>query len=337
LHKKKLMNKRTDLIKFKQKIAPVLIIWMILSLLISSCRPIAEAEASDQLDADLIQPTTIIQPVPTEIVKEVETPTTEISLTPAVEPASVLSEAASQPDEFGCQETTGRISKHEITTYVMPSVLKFRVYLPPCYDPDREEGYPVLYLLHGQQMTPDVWDELSTFEIADRLISSGKIVPFIIVTPEEEYFLKPPTESFFGEGLVHGLIPWTDQIFNTCQDRDCRAIGGISRGAGWALNLGYANWEMFGHIGCHSLPPFMGEDANVSSWATHIPEEELPRLHIDIGAWDDYYKPASFFEAALDKYRLPHEWIVYPGGHTMNYWSEYMESYIWWYALAWAD
>ena len=111
------------------------------------------------------------------------------------------------------------------------------IYLPPCYDERIEINYPVLYLLHGQTYTDDQWIRLGVPNILDNLIHSGESQPFIIVFPDDRYWNLPAGPGF-GERLVDSLIPYIDQTYRTLPDRNHRAIGGMSRGAGWALRLG---------------------------------------------------------------------------------------------------
>lgn len=58
------------------------------------------------------------------------------------------------------------------------------VYLPPGYDPQRQDPYPVLYLLHGFGANAASWIDVFTIDqIADYLINAGKIGEMVIVMP----------------------------------------------------------------------------------------------------------------------------------------------------------
>ena len=61
----------------------------------------------------------------------------------------------------------------------------YGVYLPPCYDAEVGKEYPVLYLLPGRGGNPSDWFNAGVREIADAMILSGKIAPFIIIATEE--------------------------------------------------------------------------------------------------------------------------------------------------------
>ncbi len=76
--------------------------------------------------------------------------------------------------------------------------------------------------------------------------------------PYEEYSLEDPADSSFGKLITQGLLPWLDQHYNTCTERACRAIGGMSRGAAWAVRLGFTDWKDFGEVGRAQPGLFLG-------------------------------------------------------------------------------
>ena len=264
-----------------------------------------------------IQPTATIQPSATL------TPTEELP-TPTATPER-------------CTETQGHFEYQEIQTTLMTHPLSFRVYLPVCYDPDGEYEYPVLYFLHGQSFNDDQWDRLGADETLDRLILAGEVAPFIIVMPKESDYMSSQWDSKYGPALAEELTVWIDEHYRTCTDRECRAIGGLSRGAAWAMRTGLIYWETFGTIGTHSLAPFRGDFNEAPSWFKEIPEDQLPRIWIDIGVLDVNLDAANTFETRLTKYRIPHEWHIFLGTHNEDYWQAHVEEYLRWYAEIWKD
>ena len=84
------------------------------------------------------------------------------------------------------------------------------------------------------------WVRLGVVEEADKLILSGKAPPFIIVFPDDQYWNTPPGPGFGGR-LISYLIPYIDQTYRTLTDRKYRALGGLSRGGGWTIRLGFEN------------------------------------------------------------------------------------------------
>jgi len=264
----------------------------------------------------------------------VSTQTTEASNTVQTSPT-----ASPEPTQTStpkvCSETRGRFEFHEFQTKLMTHPLEFRVYLPPCYDFDRQSRYPVLYLLHGQSFNDDQWDRLGADEALDELIADGKAKPFIIVMPKESNYMIDQWTSKYGPALAKELVPWIDAHYRTYAEREYRAIGGLSRGAGWAMRTGLIYWETFGAIGCHSFAPFRGDFNQAPFWFKEIPAEELPCIWIDAGTMDFIKDAARIFAGRLEDYDIPFEWHVFDGAHTESYWSAHVKDYLLWYAQGW--
>jgi enterochelin esterase-like enzyme len=213
---------------------------------------------------------------------------------------------------------------------------EFRIYLPRCYAEKTEQRYPVLYLLHGQTYTDDQWIRLGAVNITDQLILSGESSPFIIVFPDDRYWNLPPGPGF-GQRLVEELIPYIDATYRTLPDRKHRAIGGMSRGAGWALRLGLSHWQLFGTIGLHSLAASQNDASEIRGWLIKIPPAARPRVYMDIGDNDPEIPLASQVESQFNDFGLTHEWHLYSGAHTEEYWSAHVNEYIRWYAEGWSN
>ena len=234
-----------------------------------------------------------------------------------------------------CTNVRGQFEFIEVPSELMNYPMEARVYLPPCYEWDIEMTYPVLYFLHGQSFTDDQWDRLGADETLDAMVASGEFVPFIIVMPKETNYMNNQWDSKFGPSLAEELVPWVDAQYRTVMNREGRVIGGLSRGAAWAMRTGMIYWEKFGAIGCHSFAPFRGDFNEAPFWFKEISEEDLPRIYIDMGVLDVNLDPAKVFENRLTKYRIPHEWHIFLGTHNEEYWSTHVGDYLKWYAEGW--
>ena len=212
---------------------------------------------------------------------------------------------------------------------------EYFIYLPPCYDESPTIRYPALYLLHGQTFEADQWIRLGAVAAINDLILSGESMPFIIVFPDDRYWYSEDSGDTFGGRLVDDLIPHIDMTHRTIQNREKRAIGGISRGAGWALRLGLTRWELFGHIGLHSLAVLERDGKFIEDWLEEIPSSAYPTIYMDIGEQDTEFGMSKLVEETLTKFQIPHELHIHPGEHTEEYWSAHVEEYIRWYADGW--
>jgi len=236
------------------------------------------------------------------------------------------------PTQITCLTRSGRVDKGTLETTDPPQ--GYLIYLPPCYDQQASTRYPALYLLHGQTYTADQWLRLGVARTLNRLIRSGKSQPFIIVFPDDRYW-NLVAGSGFGDRLVNFLIPYIDEKYRTIPDRDHRALGGLSRGSGWALRLGLSHWDLFSIIGLHSLAVFQEDGSRVEQWLEDIPTDSYPIVYMDIGDNDQELARAQLVESEFNDHQVPHEWHLNTGAHTEEYWSMHVEEYIEWYASQW--
>jgi enterochelin esterase-like enzyme len=261
---------------------------------------------------------------PTAAAVSTQTPELAPPLTPTPDP------------EPTCQETEGRFELGQLPTPLLRDLLDFRVFLPPCYGADPGQRYPVLYLIHGQSYNDDQWERLGAGRVASELILRGEIAPFLIVMPRDRLWSQP-TEDNFGKAVLEVLVPYIDETYATFPDRAYRAVGGLSRGAGWAVHLGLSAWETFGSIGGHSLPVFWTDTYHIKNWLSSIPEDQMPRIYLDIGEKDrpEIMVSARWFEELLTARNIAHEWYLFSGYHEEKYWEGNLERYLRWYAGPW--
>jgi enterochelin esterase-like enzyme len=233
---------------------------------------------------------------------------------------------------LACLTLPGRVEEGALDEFKPPQ--HFRIYLPPCYDEKTKQRYPVLYLLHGQTYNDDQWIRLGAVTILDRVILSGEVKPFIVVFPDDRYWNLEAGPGF-GERLVNSVIPYIDSNYRTIPDRDHRAIGGMSRGAGWSFRLGFSHWDLFSIIGLHSLAVLQKDASRLRNWMGEIPPSSQPVIFMDIGDKDQELIMAQQVEAQFNDFDITHEWHLYSGAHTEEYWAAHVEEYIHWYAGQW--
>lgn len=289
----------------------------ILLILLAACTPAAPSPTPDMTAT--VNKAAVSAAATLSAVADTATPTPSSTATP-----------------LACWAEGGELVQESMRTELMNLPFEFDVHLPPCYDQQPEREYPVLYLIHGQSFRQDQWQRLGATAIADELSAAGEIAAFIIVMPRDPNWRQPP-ETEFDEVFIQELIPYVDDNYRTLADRPYRAVGGLSRGAGWALHFGLSDWELFGAIGMHSLPVLWGDAYLIPTWLDAIPLEEMPRMYMDIGDHDrlEIKQSAEEFEAELTARGIPHEYYVYTGYHDEVYWGAHVEEYIRFYAAAW--
>jgi len=320
---------------------------LIILIVLGACRPQVSPEsvATGSLPS-LAAPTTVVpdatftaspSPSPTSSPTFQQTSTaTTVRAVPTTELVATLEHPSPtlSPTSLSCWQQGGTIERAQIESDRLPKPLEFRVYTPPCYGQQPQRRYPVLYLIHGQSFDDGQWDRMGADEVADALIAGEQISPLIIVMPRDRVWSSPEVDKF-GEAVVHDLIPWMDQAYRTVPERAHRAIGGLSRGASWAVHLGILNWDTFSAVGAHSLPVFPSDTNNIRKWLQAIPEESVPRFFIDIAELDRWSVTATWFENILTEMDIPHVWHLYTGYHNEEYWQSHMEEYLRWYTQDW--
>lgn len=291
-------------------------------------RPTSSATTPSIITPSLTAPPSSTPTVP-------PTPTRTSTPAPTRRPTSTLTMTAT-PGNPPCLKEGGHYEYHSLSTDLLRAPLEFRVYLPPCYKEQIDQRYPVLYLFHGQSFKDDQWDRIGADETADRLIASGDIPPLIIVMPYDRLGGQP-IETKFPEAIVKLLIPHIDQTYRTWPDRTHRAVGGLSRGGGWAIHFGLVYWSVFGLMGAHSPAVFFSDAEHMRVFLDDIPPESTPKIYIDIGDRDrpEIMRAALWFEELLDAKDVPHEWHLFSGYHNEAYWTEHMEGYLRWYTQNW--
>lgn len=268
---------------------------------------------------------TSLSPTLTQI--PTETPTLTATATPT-ETATATTTATATP----CANLDGIITQYQVPSSTLGVPVPLSIYLPPCYDSGG--NYPVLYLLHGQGMDDKYWIDLGVTAIADSAIRNGQ-TPFIMVFPYEERYLEEIAKSKFPEVMLNDVIPWVDATYATCTQRVCRAIGGISRGGGWAIKLSMRNFDLFGTLGGHSYGLMYGDSNFVQIQLQTHTVADFPRMYLDRGDKDSLAPDIDYFVKILHANGISPEFHIFPGGHTKSYWSDHVQEYMNFYMASW--
>ncbi|MCS7177863.1 MAG: alpha/beta hydrolase-fold protein [Anaerolineae bacterium] len=241
-----------------------------------------------------------------------------------------------------CAGLSGRIEVGSYPSRVLGRAATYRIYLPPGYD-SSPVSYPVLYLLHGYPYNETHWDRLGVDEAAEAGICSGAYPPFIIVMPNcdpapDGIFVRTSGGDHSVEGLiVNELIPHIDQTYRTWGSREGRAIGGISRGGVWSLEIAFRRPDLFATVGAHSPALSVNYPLPVYDPFNLLTQPAVASLRIwlDAGDTDWAWVGTDRMHRALVEKGIPHEYAVGEGGHTDDYWSRMIPAYLAFYTAAW--
>jgi S-formylglutathione hydrolase FrmB len=242
---------------------------------------------------------------------------------------------------------------------ILRSSMRYCVFLPAGYSAPqtRAQRYPVLYLLHGlggNEQSAAVDGEWNALQDLRRDHKAGD---FLVVAPgggDTFYINSRDGKTLYGDFLLREFIPYIERTYRVRPGRASHAITGFSMGGYGALRIAFAHPELFGSVSAHSAAlmrePPMGVNAGASSG--NVAAQLLTRVFgnpIDLKFWDQnspfrlakanaallskmkiyfdcgtedsfgFYTGASEMNQSLDALKIPHEFHLYPGGHSVSY------------------
>lgn len=257
---------------------------------------------------------------------------TAASLAPKVVPpttAPLQTTSTINVSATNCKEGKG----YTVTDYVASRITypstRVQIYLPPCYNESSARRYPVIYLIHGMGQDETIWAAIGAQGIANAQITSGQFPPFIMVMPAEQ----GSTGATLGRAIASEVVPYIDSRYRTLADRSHRAIGGISRGANWAIYTSLTYVGIFSKTGIHSVGGITAYE--FENYIERAPENLIPNFYIDVGESDGARWIAQSMDRILTQEQIPHDYHTAPGGHTRSYWAAHIGEYLRWYTINW--
>ena len=227
------------------------------------------------------------------------------------------------------------------------------VYLPAGYATS-EKDYPVLYLLHGSGDDETGWlTKGKAKAILDSLITNNLCQPMIVVmpngyleqtgkyyTPESRLWMESTFEENFSQ-----LIAWTEAHYRTINDKQHRAIAGLSMGGFHTMHTAALLYQSFDYVGIfsalyvpHTKQPHSERIIEMSALAlsdkpAYQQTEALlaqqfanpPQLYwIACGVDDFLYQDNVVYRQYLDEKQYPYEYHESAGGHSWENWIDYL-------------
>ncbi len=253
-------------------------------------------------------------------------------------------------DNYKVQDVPhGTVSKVWYNSPTLNTKRRATVYTPAGYESGKEK-YPVLYLLHGAGGDEDAWTSLGrAAQILDNLIAQGKSKPMIVVMPNGNSILDAaPGESIsnakpaldvnnMANGKIEKSFPdlmnFVEKSYRTLNDKNNRAIAGLSMGGFQTIHISAYYPDKFGYVG-----PF---SAAVTSEAVDVPFykdfhsqvitqfKNPPKVYsIYIGKEDFLYQDNVNYRQFLDGNKLKYGYTETDGGHTWKNWRIYLTDFL---------
>ena len=228
-------------------------------------------------------------------------------------------------------------------------VRELNVYLPPGYDANSRQRYPVLYLLHGFANDHHSWHRYGRAnDILDNLLAKQAIKPFIVVMPlgyggasvnGDGTGIAPANAGAFGgdfalyeRDILEDVIPMIDGKYRTLANRENRAIIGFSMGGMQAGRFGLGHLDTFSYVGLMSAG-LLGNPASAAVGPDPIAplaanpaatNKQLKLLWIACGTEDTAMVGARSTHEALQKAGIKHTFVESEGAHHWRVWRGYL-------------
>lgn len=239
-----------------------------------------------------------------------------------------------------CPYLQGRTEIGVLDSTAMGEQVRFLVHLPPCYHEYQEKAFPVLYLFHGWPLNEWHWDNLGIDEWRDDWVSRGLSGPFLVVLPgvgsDGRYVNSSGGDGSFEGFVVNELVPHVDKTYRTIVAPAGRAVGGISRGGVWALEIAMRHQDVFSRVGGHS--PALALNRPLPQYDPFLlAKEGVSELRFYLDAGDaDWARAATLqLHDLLVEVGADVTYQVHAGGHVDNLWRTGIPDYLAFYAGDW--
>jgi len=247
----------------------------------------------------------------------------------------------------------GRAECSVIKSQILTRPVRYCAFLPPNFDQDKTRHYPVLYFLHGLGDNEQSLLNFGGWDVVSELRSKGKIGDFVILAPSAGHTFYINSENGkvrYEDFLMKEFMPEMEKRYRAAGTRATRGITGISMGGYGALRLAFRYPDEFAAVSAQmpalitNVPKDLGASAqggpgallgdvfgsrdyfdhnNVFYFARTESAASLKRMKIyfDVGSNDDYgfEQGAQELDKLLRSRGIPHEFHIYPGGHTAQF------------------
>ena len=216
---------------------------------------------------------------------------------------------------------------------VLGHEVSYLIYLPPNYDKDTAQHFPVIYWLHGmggnqrggaQMFVPHVEEAVKNDIMPPAIVVlvNGMVRSFYCDSADGQM----PMESV----IIKDLIPHIDQTYRTLGSREGRIIEGYSMGGFGAAHLGFKYPELFGTVVINAgalIDPAGNLLAQIFGGDTEKANAEHPmqlarqnadklrgqtHIRIGCGALDSLLVKNKALHDELDELHIPHDYQVVP-------------------------
>ena len=260
---------------------------------------------------------------------------------------------------WGCAPAHLRLEYASLSSAAMARKMDYAVYAPPEWDGHRR--IPLVLFLHGGGDKVDCFDRAALGEHLDRAYRAGSLPPALIVIPQGGYgFWEDWADGSrsYRSWVLKDLLPHVQDRYavEPCPE-GCHVMG-ISMGGHGALRFALLEPEYFASVTAISAPIFDTERMlrfrdnswmrlfvpMKRIWGAAVDPREIERDDLFVQwqepadlngvrlglAWGSEDRTgimlsSTRFHEHLDRGHIPHEWLVFEGGHNWKAWTPVIE------------
>ena len=252
-------------------------------------------------------------------------------------------------------QAQGRAECRVVPSAILKRSVRYCVLLPPGFDADKTRRFPIVYYLHGLGDNEQSLLKSGGWDLVEQLREQKNISELVIATPDAGrsfYVNSRDGKELYEDFFIKEFVPAIEKRYRAGGSRAARAIGGFSMGGYGALRFAFRYPQMFASVAVHSAALFedLPEDATVVfgrnfqafgtpldslfwmqnnplTLARSAPGLAALKIYFDCGLQDDYGFDAGtrVLHETLEKRKIPHEFHLYPGGHTWQYVAEHFD------------
>jgi S-formylglutathione hydrolase FrmB len=264
-----------------------------------------------------------------------------------------LYSSALAQDRTDCAALPSRILHRDVRYCVM---------LPPSYGTETNKKYPALYFLHGLGENEQTLLRSGGWGLIEDLRQQHKVGDFIMIAPDGRgsFFINSADgRDRYNDFFLTEFIPYIESHYRIVRDRKARGVTGLSMGGYGALRLAFAHAELFSSVSAQSpalitqskqemnadlrdagplaklLGGVFGNPINVPHWIANNPfnlarrnrdQIKTEAIYINCGAQDEYgfAEGANKLHQQLLAEGVRHEFHLYPGGHSAEYFVSHL-------------
>jgi enterochelin esterase-like enzyme len=235
------------------------------------------------------------------------------------------------------QQQTDNQLKFKLETFnsqAMGTVRNYGLILPPSYNKNQRQSYPVIFLLHGGHDDASAYvNKYALLDILHKLYQSQKLPPAIIITPDgndnrgssplydPDYFDGP--NGKLGTLIGTELVEVVKSRYRTINKPEFWALGGLSSGGWGAFNIGLRHLKNFNILFSHS--GYFVDNSGLENSPQNIVQQlsiadrKRLRVYLDAGYNDpNLLASTKNFHDTLNQLGISHVFYIFPGGHGLS-------------------